>query len=174
MPCSERINFTRDSMSTWRADANGVTAKTTAERGKCWLHWCSMWPSSNINPFLNPGRVPPLERDITTCVFTARVKTWYFGRKAQVRAGIISDALATVSKTIKLAGEPNPIYWYENKYQLSIEHMVEGFWRLDPNSIPQLAVPVAVAKRAYSDGLVYKDPFTKHVGFLRVVAFYFL
>jgi len=79
-----------------------------------------------------------------------------------------------VSKPIELAGQPSPLYCGENKYQLVIERMVKGFRRTDAPTVPQLAVPVTVAKRAFTEVIHAKDPFQKHVGLLIMVAFYFL
>ena len=52
--------------------------------------------------------------------------------------------------------------------------MVEGYRRLDPPSVPQLAVPVTLAKNAYKAGLLSKNQATTHTGCLVIVAFYFL
>ena len=67
------------------------------------------------------------------------------------------DALASISKTIKLVGQQSPIYRADQKYSLPIERMVEGLQREDPPSVPQLAVPVTVAHHAMTEGLFFVE-----------------
>ena len=127
----------------------------------------------NIDPFLSPDSVTPLERDIVTGAFAARVRQGVFGLGEQIRVGSVTAALSAISKTIELAGQPSPLYRGEQKYQLPIERQIEGYRRLDPPTVPQLAVPVTVAKEAFlaADAA---DPFAATVGRLTLVAFYFL
>jgi len=131
-------------------------------------------PLTKINPFLHPNSVPPLERDIIAGAFAARVRSGQYGRRNQIKAGSVTDALAVVSKTIELAGQPSLFYRSKNKYQLVIERMVEGLRRTDAPTVPQLAVPVTVEKRAFTDAVQVKEPFQKQAGLLIMVAFYFL
>jgi len=57
----------------------------------------------------------------------------------------VTEALASISKTIELAGQPSPLYKAPNEYILPLERLVEGFRREDPPPIPQLAVPISVS-----------------------------
>ena len=125
-----------------------------------------------VDPFLDG--VPPLERDIITTAFAARVRTGGYGNGSTIKVAGVTDALAAISKTIELAGKPSPIYRTEHKYQLYIERMVEGFRRADPPSVPQLAVPVSVPTTAYDTYLRCNDPVAKRTGCLMLVAFFYL
>ena len=174
MSLTDKPDFLRDTLSAWRAAANGVTTKTSRERTRYWRHWCAYAKSTNIDPYLNPNSVPPLERDIIAGAFAARVRTGEYGRGNQIKVGGVSDALAAVSKTIELAGQPSQLYRADNKYQLHLERVIEGFRREDPPSVPQLAVPVTVAKHAFRTSLLTKYPSVRHTGSLILVAFYYL
>ena len=142
MPSAERALFLCDCLSAGEAAAHGVTVKTNATRQKYWRCWERYATTAGIDPFLDS--VLPLERDIITGAFAARVRTEDFGKGNQIKVAGVSDALAAISKTIELAGKPSPLYRQENKYQLHLERVIEGFRKVDPPSIPQLAVPVAV------------------------------
>ena len=126
MSSAERPVFLRDCLSTWEADVNGVTAKTNSDKQKYWLHWEQYASKTKIDPFLNKS-IPPLERDIVAGEFAARVRTGRYGRGNQIKVSGVSDALAAFSNTIDLAGQSSQLYRYENKYQLHLEHVVEGF-----------------------------------------------
>ena len=51
--------------------------------------------------------------------------------------------------------------------------MVEGFRRTDAPSVPQLAVPVAVPKRAFDNNIHSSDPVARRTGCLVFVAFFY-
>ena len=86
----------------------------------------------------------------------------------------VLDALAAISKTIELAGQSSQIYGSENKYQLHLERVVEGFRRGGPPKIPQLVVPVTVPTTAYAKHALSPEPIMRRIGCLVLVAFYFL
>ena len=174
MSFDEKPGFLRDTLSAWGAATNGVTSKTSRERQKYWRHWCSYASAARIDPYLAPATVTPLERDIVAGAFAARVRSGRYGRGRQIKVGGVADALAAISKTIELAGQPSQLYRAENKYQLHLERVMEGFRREDPPAVPQLAVPVTVAKHAFRSGLLTKSPEQRHVGSLILVAFYYL
>ena len=158
----------------WRAIASGVVAKTTQTREKYWNHWSSYASVCGIDPFL-PDDIPALERNIIVTAFAARVRTGSYGRGAQIRVQGVTDALASISKTIELAGQQSPIYRADQKYTLPIERMVEGLRREDPPSVPQLAVPVTVAHHAMAEGMFFDESEKlKAAGCLASIAFYFL
>ena len=52
--------------------------------------------------------------------------------------------------------------------------MVEEYRFLDPPLVPQLTVPVTLAKNTYKAGLLSNNLNTIHTGCLIMVAFYFL
>ena len=174
MPRAARANFIRDSLSAWQAASFGVTARTNAEREKYWGHWHKYATEAGADPFLHPTHIPPLERDIIAGAFAARVRAGEFGHGRQLKVGSVSDALAAISKTIELAGQPSPLYRSDQKYHLFLERVVEGYRRSDPPAIPQLAVPVSVATTAYNNAIESDDMARRHTGSLILVAFYFL
>ena len=146
MQGADKATFLRDCLSAWRAATDGVTPRTTAERGKYWKHWVSYTAKAGVDPFLPPSTVSPLERDIIVGAFAARVRTGHYGLGAQIRVSGVTDALAAISKTVELAGEQSQLYRKDNKYRLFVERVIEGFRRNDPPSVPQLAVLVTVPK----------------------------
>ena len=100
MLCAERSPFLRDCLSTGETADNGVTANTNATRKKYWRHWERYATSPNIDPFLDPS-VPPLERDIVTGSFAARIRTGKYGNGDQIKVSGVLDALAAISKTFR-------------------------------------------------------------------------
>ena len=109
MPCAERPSFLRDCLFVWRAASNGVTDQTNAMREKYWEIWEKYASMAGISPYLDKT-VPPIERDLVAGAFSARVQTGEYGRGQIIRVGGVSEALAAVSKTIDLAGQPNALY----------------------------------------------------------------
>ena len=159
---SSRPMFARACLPAWEATTLGVIAKTNVDRNKYWRHWTTFITLTKTDPFLNPDTVSEIERDIITSAFASLVRKGIYGWGRQVRVSSVTDALSTISKTIELAGKPSPIYRKDSTYQLAIERMVEGYRALDPPSVPQLAVPVSLAKNAYKAGLLLKDKATTH------------
>lgn len=174
IPHSHRPSFIRDCVAAWQAASTGVTPRTNTERQKYWRHWTAYARTTGTDPYLNPTTVPPLERDLVTAAFAARVRTGRYGRGNQIRVGGVTDALAAISKTIELVGQPSPLYRSDQTYQLLLERQVEGYRRSDPPSVPQLAVPVTVPKHIYAEGLASKDAKKAHIGALVMIAFYYL
>ena len=116
----------------------------------------------------------PLIRDIVSTAFAARVRTGYYGLWHRIKAQGVSDALAAISKTIKLAGLKSPLYRGPNKYTLALERCLEGMRCKVPPAVPQLALPISVlldlVQRAYET----KDPRLRAIGDLAIIAFYYL
>ena len=167
------MGIARDIIAAWQAIASGVVAKTTQTREKYWHHWSNYASLCQIDPFLPPS-VAALERDIIITAFASRVRTGAYGRGTQIRVSGVTDALASVSKTIELAGEQSPIYRADQRYTLPIERMVEGFRREDPPSVPQLAVPVTVPHYCQALALTTSCEQEKATGLLANIGFYFL
>ena len=126
MPSVERPAYLTDCLSTWGSAANSITAKTNVDRQKYWLHWEQYASTTKIDPFLNKS-VPPLECDIIAGAFDDRVRTGRYGIGNQIKVSGVLDALAAISNTIDLAGQSSQLYRSENKYQLHLERVVEGF-----------------------------------------------
>ena len=162
----------RDCLLARQAAANGVTAKTNTTRQKYWQHWTAFAQAAGVNPLLS--NVPPIERDVVTGAFAARVRSGHFGNGGTIKVAGVTDALAAISKTIELAGQPSPLYRADKKYQLYLEQVIEGFRRSDPLPVPQLAFPVTVPTTAYKTHLHSADPILKRTGCLMLVAFYYL
>ena len=83
------------------------------------------------------------------------------------------DALAVILKTIELAVQSSHLYWPNQKYQLFIERVVEGYVRATPPTIPQLAVTVTFPREAYNKVLESIDMFILTTGCLIIVSFTF-
>jgi hypothetical protein len=159
-------------MSAWRAVTNGVVAKTAKDRSKYWKHWSQYASLCRVDPFLN--NVPAIERDIVLTAFAARVRTGAYGRGAKIKVSGVTDALASISKTIQLAGQPSPLYRAENVYHLPLQRLVEGFRREDPPAVPQLAVPITVPNMCFRAGMLSRAQSSKAAGQLALIAFYYL
>ena len=174
VPPSSRTMFISACLSAWEATTLGVTAKTNADRQKYWRHWATFAALTQTDPFLDPDKVGCIERDILVGAYAALVRRGTYGRGRQIKVSSVTDALSAISKTIELAGKPSPLYRKDNAYHLAIERLVEGYRRMDPPSVPQLAVPVSLAKTAFATAMTTKDPAVKHTGLLIAVAFYYL
>ena len=169
---TDRAGFLRDCLLARQAAANGVTAKTNTTRQKYWRHWTAFARAAGVDPLLS--NVPPLERDIVTGTFAARVRTGRFGNGDTIKVAGVTDALAAISKTVELAGQPSPLYRADKKYHLYLERIIEGFRRSDPPPVPQLAVPVTVPTMAFETHINSEDPILKRISCLMLVAFYYL
>ena len=100
MRCSKQAGFLRDCLLARQAAANGVTAKTNTTRQKYWQHWTAFSWAAGGDPLLS--NVPPIKRDILTGAFTAQVWSGHFGNGGTIKVAGVTDALAAISKTIKL------------------------------------------------------------------------
>ena len=52
--------------------------------------------------------------------------------------------------------------------------MIKGYRRVDPPTVPQLAIPVTVPHAKFKQAIGLHDPIEKRLGCLMMVAFYFL
>ena len=157
-------------MRLWRAVENGTTPSTQRDRQKYWRHWCQYVRHWRRRSFLDDAT--QLESNIIIQAYASRVRTGFYGEGSQVKVQTVTKALAAVSKTLELAGQPSPVYRQDEKYQVSIEKMIEGMRRADPLPRPQLAVPVKLVREASLIALEHDDP--KHIALtdLMVIAFY--
>ena len=156
--------FASACLSAWEATTLGVTSKTNADRKKYWPHWTAFTTITQTDPFLDLKTVYDIERDIVVGAFAA-LRRGIYGRGEKIKVSGVTDVLLAISKTIELAGKPSPLYPKETTYQLVIKRMIEGYCRLDPPSVPQLAVPASLAKTAYKTALLSDNRATKHKGF---------
>ena len=115
MTCADRPGFLRDCLYAWGVATNGVTPKTHVDREKYWRYWSQYANTTGINPFLDKS-VPPMGRDIIAGAFAARVGTGSYGGGNQIKVSGVTDALAAISKTIELAGQPRQLYRSDQKY----------------------------------------------------------
>ena len=76
--------------------------------------------------------------------FADLVRSGVHSKNATIKVQGVTDVLASISKTIQLAGKPSPLYREEVKYHLIIHRMVKGYQLSDPPWVPQLAVPITV------------------------------
>ena len=172
MESTQKIEYTCDFLLAWRAIANGVTAQSAKTRERYWQHWVSYTHKLNTNPYLK-GETE-INKAIILTGYAARVRAGAFGLGNEVKVQSVSNALASVSKTIELAGERSPIYAAHETYKLPIQRCLEGFRREDPPAIPQLAVPVKVTKEAVQQAYKNRCPQQQAIGDLIVIAFFYL
>ena len=172
MPHSERSHFASDCVSSWRAINNGVVVKTARDRHKYWGHWVRYASLCKVDPFLD--NIPSGEKDIILAAFAARVRTGTYGRATQIKVSGVQDALASITKTIQLAGKPSPLYRSDGIYTLVLERMIEGYRREDPKAVPQLAVPITLPNMCYKAAMISPSPAIKASGQLCLIAFYYL
>ena len=107
--------------------------------------------------------------------FAARVRTGYYGYGDQVKVHSVTDALAAISTTFELAGQPSPLYKDHNVYNLPIKRCMEGMRKQDPPPVPQLAVPITVVSNIFT--AAYAQQTTEKlraIADLIIIAFYFL
>jgi hypothetical protein len=172
MPHSERSHFVSDCVSSWRAINNGVVVKTSRDRHKYWGHWARYASLCKVDPFLE--NIPNGEKDIILAAFAARVRSGTYGRGTQIKVSGVQDALASITKTIQLAGKESPLYRADGTYTLVLERMIEGYRRQDPAAVPQLAVPIILPNMCYNAAMLSNSPATKAAGQLCLIAFYYL
>ena len=159
-------------MRSWRAIENGSTPQVERDRQKYWRHWEAYVQHWNRSAFLDD--VSQLEANLIIGAFAARVRTGFYGEGNQVKVQSVGKALAAISKTCELAGQPSPVYRADQKYQRGIEAMIEGMRRQDPLPRPQLAVPVKLVKTASKIAQGTKDQKMHAVTDLMMIAFYYL
>ena len=102
--------FASACLSAWEVTTLGVTPKTNADRQKYWGHWRTFSAITHTDPFLCPKKVCPIERGIVIGAFATLVRQGVYGRGKNINVSGVSDALSAISKTIKLAGQPSPLY----------------------------------------------------------------
>ena len=86
----------------------------------------------------------------------------------------MSKALAAISTTIEMGGQPSPIYKTEKNYKVPVAQLIEGFKREDPPSTPQLAVPVSVPNQCFTLAYRTKNEYLRAQGDLAIIAYYYL
>ena len=141
-------------------------------RQKYWSRWSEYCSSFRIDPFLQEAT--KLEQIVLTTGFAARVRTGAYGRGDKIKVQSVTEALAAISKTIELAGQPSPLYKAPNEYILPLERLVEGFRREDPPPIPQLAVPISVPWECHRVATESKEISLLASSQLITIAFFYL
>ena len=166
-------NFLKsDILSAWRAIDHGVVAQNNKTREKYWSHWTTYTNLFKKEPFLKD--CTNAEKVIIITAFAARVRKGFYGKGKQVTVQSVTQALAAITKTCELAGEPSPVLQAEKTYRAPVARLVEGFRREDPPATPQLAIPVAVPIQCYNAAYKTSSNKQKAVGDLALIAFYYL
>ena len=143
-------------MSAWQEISNSVVEKTTKYRQKYWYYLCDYANICTINTFLYDISCP-IKFDIIVTAFAVRVRSGVYGKNSTIKVQGVTDALASISNTIQLAGKTSPLYREEVKYQIIIQRMVEVYLCADPPSVPQLAVPITVSQHCFKSLLLSTD-----------------
>ena len=113
VPTAEKTDLTSDILRAWRYIDNELYDQTFKVSHKHWKHWEEYCKHFNMHP--NLTNASKLEKGMNLTAFSGRVRTDYYGRKHQVTVQTVSNVILTVSKTIELAGQQNPVYHYPNK-----------------------------------------------------------
>jgi hypothetical protein len=172
MSLGRKATLAGDIMSAWQAINNGVVAKNSQKREKYWNHWQHYCEAYAKHPHLID--CSPTEQIVIITAFAARVRTGYYGKGETVKVQSVQDALAAISKTIELAGQPSPIYKSEKAYKVPVARLIEGFRREDPAAIPQIAIPIAVPTEALRAAQATSCPKRHAIGDLCIIAFFYL
>ena len=172
MPLGKQANVTRDILSAWEAIRTGVVDLNTRTREKYWAHWTKYTQQFHRSPYLH--QCSNMDKVIIITGFAARVRAGHYGRGTTVKAKTVADALAAVSKTIQLAGEPSPVYQTEGTYILPVARLMESYRRTDSPPVPQLALPVAVPEHCRKSAYATACPKSHAIGDLAIIAFYYL
>ena len=165
------MELASDFLLAWRAIANGITHQTSKSRNKYWGHWCSYVSTCQTSPSL--ANESPLHRAIIITGFAQRVRKGAYGLGDKIRVQSVNQALAAITATLELGGQPSPVLQSEGKYITPLRQQLEGLRRDDPPSIPQLAVPVSLVKYVVS-AYANADTTNKATSELICVAFFYL
>jgi hypothetical protein len=162
----------RDIMSAWEGINNGVVDQNAKTREKYWLDWTAYTAAFNKDPYMHS--LPENQQLLLITAFAARVRTGHFGLGNTVRVQSVRNALSAISKTFQLVGLPSPVLQAQGAYKIPVGRLVEGYKRLDPPSVPQLAVPIKVPKEVHRAGYSTESPRLRAIGDLTILAFYYL
>jgi hypothetical protein len=172
MPLGRKTLLAGDIMSAWRTIANGVVAANSKKREKYWRHWEQYCKAFNKHPHLTD--CSPTQQILILTAFAARVRTGYYGKGETVKVQSVQDALAAISKTIELGGQPSPVYKAEKTYKVPVARLVEGMRRQDPQAIAQIAVPISIPNEVLRLAQTSTCPKERAVGDLTIIAFFYL
>ena len=172
MDSTQKVEFASDFLRAWPAIANGITSQTSKTRQKYWSHWVAYTHKCKSNPYLTGES--PINQAVIITGYASRVRSGAFGLGDEVKVQTVANALASISKTIELAGEHSPVYTSPDTYILPVQRCLEGFRQEDPLAIPQLAVPVAVPNEAFKIAYQTPNPYSQATGDLILIAFYYL
>jgi hypothetical protein len=172
MPLNRKAVLARDIMSAWKAIGHGVVAANSKKREKYWTFWENYCSAFNKHPHLTD--CSPTQQILILTAFAARVRTGYYGKGETVKVQTVQDALAAISKTIELAGQPSPVYKAEKTYKVPVARLVEGMRRQDPQAVAQIAVPIAIPNEVLR--VAQSSSCAKHqaIGDLCIIAFFYL
>ena len=172
IPDSQKNIIQGDILSAWQVIGNGVVVNNNKTREKYWNHWKQYTSNFKVDPYLTT--CTSTQQIIIITAFAARVRTGYYGQGSTVRVPSVTQALAAISTTIKLAGELSPLYKSEKTYKTPVAQLLEGYRREDPPATPQLALPIIVLEECQNAGIRSKHPVKMAIGDLSIVAFYYL
>ena len=84
----------------------------------------------------------------------------------------VAQAQVAVLKTIKLTEKHTPTYLTAEEIKFPASQIMEGHMREDPQTTPQLAVPIAVPEECFwQDGWYKSNSFEHTVGGLALIPF---
>jgi len=151
---------------------DGVVETTWKTRQHYWWHWIDFLPSS-FDPYLQ--NVDAMQWLVVLQAFARWERERAFGRGKQVQTRSVQAAIGAIARTIKLAGQPNPLHKPGmTNYHAALTIQMEGYRRGDPATDKQIAVPVRVPNFIFTNSKETKDPQQRAVSKLVLIAFYFL
>jgi hypothetical protein len=172
IPLARQIHLTRDIVAAWEAISNGVVDENNRAREKYWSYWTEYCAAFNQEPYLSGCSC--LKQNIIITAFAARVRTGHYGRGHRVKVQTVANALSAISKTLELAGQSSPVYETPGTYRVPVARLMEGYRRVDPPAVPQIAVPSIVPRTCQQAAYQTTNNKRKAVGDLSVIAFYYL
>ena len=173
LPPADQAEYARDFRNADETIGTGRVAATTEDRLRFWQRWIQYVRPLPINPYLISTPFQPKIRAITG--FAERVRSGYYGHGDRVSCGRVQTAIRAVSQTCELDNGESPIRKGPKEYLKPLELLFAGYRKQDPDSVPELAVPVTLVNQIVTQytapGTTAKD---HAIADLSLIAFYFL
>lgn len=173
LPPFLRHRYKTDFSAADAAFFDGRLASTTDAREKYWKYWTAYVAPLGLDPYLQETTYERRARSLSG--FAARVRSGYYGRQRQIRAGTVSTALTAVGTTISLATGVNPTKDVTNKLLPRLAQMLQGWKKHDPPVIKKLPVAIDIPELLATIGTTHTaNDLDRAIGDLALIAFYYL
>ena len=174
LPTVFRDMYSRDFHIADEAFHNGRMEATSSARTKYWSRWVSYVAIVGVDPYLQETTYTWKARLLTG--FAARVRSGFYGRKAQVSTGAVNSAITAIGTTIALARGINPTkIEHSDKLIPRLSQMFDGWRKADPPVIKKLPVEVDVPELLCRAGHIpTANELDRTIGDLALIAYYYL